>query len=154
MLESQNVKASYHPMPIHFFFINSTPICGGGAGGQCSWLLYNWWCPCNIAHGIQPRQWGATRGHWVADQERDLAAFLCPLNLTFPLHSCLKGKAILWLEDKAHCAKDSGGGQMLITLWTLPALAHFQASCWMRETEPPTLFQPLFSQLAFPCNGM
>ena len=32
MLESQNGKASYHPMSIHFFFINSTPICGGGGG--------------------------------------------------------------------------------------------------------------------------
>ena len=30
MLESQNVKASYHPMSIRFFFINSTPICRGG----------------------------------------------------------------------------------------------------------------------------
>ena len=117
MLESQNVKASYHPMSIRFFFINSTPICRGG--GVVSWLLYNWWCPCSIAHGIQPRQWGATRGHWVAGQERDLAAFLCPLNFTFPLHSCLKGKAILWLEDKIHCAKDSSGGQMLITPWAL-----------------------------------
>lgn len=151
MLERQNVKASYHPMSIHFLLTAPQFAWGGGAVflTPLRLVMPMQYCPWDTTQAMRSHQ----RSLGGRPGER-LGSICCPSNLTFPLHSCLKGKAILWLEDKAHCAKDSGGGQMLITLWILPALAHFQASCWMRETEPPILFQPLFSQLAFPCNGM
>ena len=84
MLESQNVKASYHPMSIRFFFINSTPICRGGC----------FLTPLQLVMPMQYCPWDTTQA--MRSHQRSLGGrprkrfgiFLCPLNFTFALHSC------------------------------------------------------------------